>query len=253
MPKTPTKPKALSHWKLDSSPYRSPPGRKRSKAVQQDSSDSEIEDATWEPHTPKARKKPAADGYLYFIAPGQWLTRDQMLSVNRARRFALHRKPALPCLGDAELEDEKLFVGVSDDVLQELIDLDARVLLPRDATQKQIDACDDGSITTTNLKVLALKAFAEAYIATKCLESEEKDGAFTKAKCSCDVSAQTGTSNAAGGSLVEVSDGTITIRVPAVLQRAFSGAVTPAAIFQWLLESGKQVAVALQTAHALTM
>ena len=28
-------------------------------------------------------------GYLYFVAPGQWLTRDQMLSVNRARRFAL--------------------------------------------------------------------------------------------------------------------------------------------------------------------
>ncbi|KAL1751656.1 hypothetical protein FB107DRAFT_293759 [Schizophyllum commune] len=250
MPKTPTKPMAASHWKIDSSPYRSPPGRKRTKAAQQDSSDSEIEDATWEPHTPKTRKKPVADGCLYFVAPGRWLTRDQVLSVNRARRFALHRKPALPCLGDAQVEVNDL-VRVSDDVLQELIDLDAKVLLPRDATQKQIDACDDGSITTTNLKVLALKAFAEAYIATKCVESEEEDSASTKAKCSCDANAQAGTSTA--GSLIKVSDGTITIRVPAVLQRAFSGAVTPAAIFQWLLESGKQVAEALQTAHALTM
>ncbi|KAL1669058.1 hypothetical protein GGF50DRAFT_123413 [Schizophyllum commune] len=253
MPKTPTKPKATSHWKLDSSPYRSLPGRKRSKAVQQDSSDSEIEDATWEPHTPKARKKPAADGYLYFVAPGRWLTRDQVLSVNRARRFALHRKPALPCLGDAKLKAKEHLERVSDDVLQELINLDAKVLLPRDATQKQIDACDDGSITTTNLKILALKAFAEAYIATMCVASEEADGASTKAKCSCDANAQGGASNAAGGSLVEISDGTITIRVPTVLQRAFSGAVTPADIFRWLLESGKQVAEALQTAHALTM
>ena len=93
--------------------------------------------------------------------------------------FLSHRKPALPCLGDAQVEVKDL-VRVSDDVLQELIDLDAKVLLPRDATQKQIDACDDGSITTTNLKILALKAFAEAYIATKCLESEEEDSASTK-------------------------------------------------------------------------
>ncbi|KAI5897711.1 uncharacterized protein SCHCODRAFT_01209299 [Schizophyllum commune H4-8] len=252
MPKTPTKPKVSGHWKLDSSPYRSPPDRKCTKAVEQDSSDSEIEDATWEPRTPKVRKQPAVDGRMYLVAPGQWLTRDQMLSVNRARRFGLHRKPALPCLGDAELEVKDL-VRVSDDVLQELIDLDAKVLLPRDATQKQIDACDDGSITTTNLKILALKAFAEAYIATKCVESEGEDEASVKTKCNCSANAHAETSNIAGGSLIEVSDGTITIRVPAVLQRAFSGAITPADIFRWLLESGKQVADALQTAHALTM